>query len=91
MKKIINENSACKLLILGLVLLLLVNIAGCKKALDNNLQNGTYDDKFWKTEADVNAGISGAYSYFRKVLYNGNAFFLWGGFPIWSMEIERFK
>jgi hypothetical protein len=81
MKKIINENSACKLLILGLVLLLLVNIAGCKKALDNNLQNGTYDDKFWKTEADVNAGISGAYSYFRKVLYNGNAFFLWGDFP----------
>jgi tetratricopeptide (TPR) repeat protein len=80
MKKIIYKSNITKLLMLSLVCAMFV-APGCKKALDNNLENGTYDDKFWKTEADVNAGLSGAYSYFRKVLYNGNAFFLWGDFP----------
>ncbi|TCD10680.1 RagB/SusD family nutrient uptake outer membrane protein [Pedobacter frigidisoli] len=73
------------LFMIAMLLIILIS-PSCKKALDNELDNATYDDKFWKTEADAQGAISGAYALLRTSLYKDNAFFIWGDLPVGEIQ-----
>lgn len=68
--------------VIGLCLLNCSMLFSCKKALDNELQNGTYENEYWKSESDVDGAVVGAYSLLRKSLFQDNAFFIWGDGPV---------
>lgn len=74
-------NNRYSVLAVGLVGLLSCFSVSCKKALDNDLKNATYEGAFWKKESDVNGATLGAYALFRKSMFNQNSFFLWGDAP----------
>lgn len=74
-------NNRYSVLAAGLVGLLSCLSVSCKKALDNDLRNATYEGAYWKKESDVNGATLGAYALFRKSMFNQNSFFLWGDAP----------
>ncbi|WP_421941225.1 RagB/SusD family nutrient uptake outer membrane protein [Pedobacter sp.] len=82
-----NKNTKSSLLLMALLLLILI-APSCKKALDNELDNATYDDKFWKTESDAQGAINGAYALLRTSLYTDNAFFIWGDLPYGEFKTD---
>jgi hypothetical protein len=65
----------------GLLVLVISLNFSCKKALDNNLENATYEGAYWKSESDINGAALGGYALLRRSLFNQNAFFLWGDAP----------
>lgn len=66
---------------IGLLVLITSLNFSCKKALDNDLINATYEGAYWKSESDINGATLGAYALFRRSMFNQNAFFLWGDAP----------
>ncbi|NML39607.1 RagB/SusD family nutrient uptake outer membrane protein [Chitinophaga sp. G-6-1-13] len=70
---------------LSLYSLLLIGILGslssCKKYLDNEVKNGTYDNVFWNSQQDVEGAVNGAYGLYRTAIQNKNTFFIWGDMP----------
>jgi len=82
-----NKKTRSSLLIIATLLIILV-APSCKKALDNELDNATYDDKFWKNEADAQGAIGGAYALLRTSLYTDNAFFIWGDLPYGEFKTD---
>ncbi len=66
------------------VILMLVTcglLVSCSDFLDNEVHNITYNDVFWKNEADANAATSGAYALFRTAMLKEDPFFIWGDLP----------
>ncbi|HVI43969.1 MAG TPA: RagB/SusD family nutrient uptake outer membrane protein [Chitinophaga sp.] len=60
----------------------LLTMSSCKKYLDNNLSNGTYDNVFWNSQQDAEAAVNGAYALYRRADQNRGAFFIWGDCPV---------
>ncbi|RAJ87618.1 putative outer membrane starch-binding protein [Chitinophaga dinghuensis] len=59
----------------------LTSMSSCKKYLDNELKNGTYDNVYWNSQQDIEAAVNGGYALYRTALQNKNAFFIWGDLP----------
>ncbi|MBV8252836.1 MAG: RagB/SusD family nutrient uptake outer membrane protein [Chitinophaga sp.] len=81
--------SLYSLLLLGA----LTSMSSCKKYLDNELKNGTYDNVFWNSQQDVEAAMNGAYALYRTANQNKNTFFIWGDVPagIYATESSYLK
>ncbi|KIO75546.1 hypothetical protein TH53_20065 [Pedobacter lusitanus] len=75
-------NIKYRVLAVGLLMLLSCFTFSCKKALENNLENATYENSFWQNEKDVDGAVLGAYALLRKSLFRDNCFFLWGDGPV---------
>ena len=75
-------NLKYRLSAIGLLMLLSSLMFSCKKALENNLVNATYENTFWQNEKDVDGAVLGAYALLRKSMFQDNCFFLWGDGPV---------
>ncbi|QIL40052.1 hypothetical protein G7074_12755 [Pedobacter sp. HDW13] len=60
------KKTRSSLLIIATLLTILI-APSCKKALDNELDNATYDDKFWKNESDAQGAIGGLMRFYVPV------------------------
>lgn len=69
-------------LAIGLLMFLSCLTFSCKKALENDLENSTYENSFWQNEKDVDGAVLGGYALLRKSLFKDNCFFLWGDGPV---------
>ncbi|RZK59465.1 MAG: RagB/SusD family nutrient uptake outer membrane protein [Pedobacter sp.] len=56
----------------------LLSSLGCKKAINLEPENATYDQVFWVNGANVNKAVSGAYSLLRDALKADRSFFIFG-------------
>ncbi|HEK20499.1 MULTISPECIES: RagB/SusD family nutrient uptake outer membrane protein [unclassified Mucilaginibacter] len=63
----------------GLMLLAATSLFSCKKLLEQEPKNSTYQEAFWKTAADARSAIAGNYGLLRTAMLDkNNRYYMYG-------------
>ncbi|MCA0396292.1 MAG: RagB/SusD family nutrient uptake outer membrane protein [Bacteroidetes bacterium] len=62
-------------------LLLLMLVSSCSKYINLKPEDATYDEVFWKSGANVDKALAGAYGSFRSALRQDAGYFIFGSVP----------